>query len=281
MENDFKDFLQHIQQLYAKETHKAKGWQIGAFYRWLVKHERHYSNLTGSDIESYILRLKCCRENKINILNTLRQFYDYHGIDPNPTTEIIIKPMRKRKLYKVPAPAEITRKIRSIHSPDALVELRDRLMVELAYGSGLRRGEIMRLDVEDLRLNEQTAYITGKGDRRRIVPLTSSCCEMLKEYLITCKTAGGPVFTNIFTGRRLSLNHISKIFHTRTGIHTHAYRHACATHLLQNGCDIRMVQELLGHHKIDTTQIYTHLKTGDLRKALTMSHPRSSGRIKS
>jgi integrase/recombinase XerC len=275
MENDFSDYQRHASGVYAASTCKSKRWQLGVFYRWLTKCRQHYENLNKADIEGYIRSLKCCREHKINTLNTLKQFYAYHGINPNPAAAITLKPIRHRKLYNLPSPSQIVRKMRSIHCSDALIDLRDRLMIELAYGSGLRRGEIMRLDIEDLRLNDQTAYITGKGDRRRMVPLTAACCEMLKEYLSKFKTAAGPVFTNIFTGRRLSLNHISKIFRMRTGMHTHLYRHACATHLLQNGCDIRIVQELLGHRKIDTTSIYTHLKTGNVRKVLEQTHPRA------
>jgi integrase/recombinase XerC len=275
MKDDFTDYLRYVRGVYAASTCEGISWKLWPFYRWLAKRKRHYAELSKEDIERYVLSLKCCREHKLNILNTLRQFYIYHGTDPNPTAEVIIKQLRKRKLYKVPVPAEITRKIHSIHSPDALVELRDRLMVELAYGSGLRRGEINRLDFEDINLPERIAFITGKGDRSRIVPLTKKSCDMLKAYLNKYNASTGPVFTNVFTGRRLSLHHISKIFHERTGLHTHLYRHACATHLLQNGCDIRVVQELLGHRKIDTTGIYTHLQTGDLSREITRTHPRS------
>lgn len=98
---------------------------------------------------------------------------------------------------------------------------------------------------------------------------------MLREYLSIRKSLHGPLFVNHQTGRRLSCNHISKVFRRRLGYKTHAMRHACATHLLQNGCDVRIVQELLGHQKIDTTGIYTHLKTGDLRRAVERNHPRN------
>jgi integrase/recombinase XerC len=274
MEAEFLDFLRHIRKRYASETWKGKRWQLMPFEAWLCKCKRRFDNLDKADIEGYILGLKSCRAHKINIAATLRQFYDYLGISPNPAADITIKPQRGRRLYNLPDERELMSRITALSCQDALIELRDRLMIEFAYGSGLRRGEILKLNVDDIDQTERIAYVTGKGERSRMVPLTFQCCEMLREYLSIRKAAHGPVFVNFRTGRRLTQTHISKIFHKRIGYKTHAMRHACATHLLQNGCNLRIVQKLLGHSKIDTTGIYTHLKTGDLRKAIDNAHPR-------
>lgn len=274
MQDEFTDFLRHIRPRYASETWKGKRWQLMPFERWVHKRKRHFADLDKTDLQGYILCLKTCRTHKVNLAATLRQFYDFHRISPNPAAEIIVKPQRGRRLYKLPTERELSEKIADLTGADALIELRDRLMVEFAYGSGLRRGEILKLNVDDIDQTERVAYVTGKGDRSRMVPLTARCCKMLREYLSIRKAAHGPVFVNHQTDRRLSQNHISKLFRRRLGLKTHAMRHACATHLLQNGCDLHIVQELLGHQKINTTGIYTHLKTGDLRQAVERNHPR-------
>ena len=275
MQVEFTDFLRAIRPRYAAETWKGKRWQLMSFEMWLLRNKHRFSELAQADIENFIIGMKCCRAHKVNLIATLRQFYDFHDTTPNPAAAVTIRSERGRRLYKIPSAREITSRIAALTSQDALIELRDRFMVEFAYGSGLRRGEIMKIDVDDIDRTERVACVTGKGDRSRMVPLTEKCCGMLREYLSIRKAAHGPVFVNLQTGRRLSCNHISKVFRRRLGYKTHAMRHACATHLLQNGCDVRIVQELLGHQKIDTTGIYTHLKTGDLRRAVERNHPRN------
>jgi integrase/recombinase XerC len=275
MRDEFTDFLRHIRPRCAAETWKGKRWRLMSFERWLFRNECRFDELEQADIESFLADIKCCRAHKVNFTATLRQFYDFHGISPNPAATVTVKSERGRRLYKIPSAGEIATRIDSLTCQDALIEIRDRLMIGFAYGSGLRRGEIVTLDIDDIDRTGRVACVTGKGGRSRMVPLTEECCGLLREYLSIRKTVHGPVFVNLQTGRRLSCSHISKIFRRRFGYKTHAMRHACATHLLQNGCDVRIVQELLGHRKISTTGIYTHLNTGKLRRALELNHPRN------
>ncbi len=276
MRPEFDKFLTHLRTRYARDTVDGKRWQLMSFGKWLDRTKRTVDRLSRGDLEGFLRVLPCCWEHKHNTATTLRQFYEFHGINPNPAGDLRINGRRGRRLIRLPSAAKIAGVIERITSADALVELRDRLMVELAYGSALRRGELLRLNVEDVNTSEGTAFVTGKGDKSRVVPLTTATRTLLREYLSIRKNARGPLLTNTQTGRRLSPHHISKLFRTRTGMKTHLFRHACATHLLQNGCNLRVVQELLGHAKIDTTGVYTHLDTTDVRASLTHAHPRSA-----
>jgi integrase/recombinase XerC len=148
-------------------------------------------------------------------------------------------------------------------------------MVELAYGSGMRRGEIVGLDVEDVDLSGHTACVMGKGRKRRVVPLTEKAVDLIRRYLASRHASRGPLILSMNTRRRIAIRHVSKLFKRLTGHNTHAYRHACATHLLQNGCNLRYIQQLLGHVKCSTTQIYTAVDRSRLAAVVAANHPRA------
>jgi integrase/recombinase XerC len=158
---------------------------------------------------------------------------------------------------------------------DTEISLRNRLMIELAYGSGLRRCEIVGLDIEDIDLAGKTARVTGKGRKVRIVPLTEKSIELLRRYLSLRHASRGPLIISMNTGRRLAIRHVSKLFKRLTGHNTHRFRHACATHLLQNGCNLRYIQQLLGHVKCSTTEIYTAVDRSRLSAIVAANHPRA------
>jgi integrase/recombinase XerC len=152
-------------------------------------------------------------------------------------------------------------------------------MVELAYGSGLRRDEMRKVNVEDVDLEGQTVRVTGKGNKTRIVPLTSKAASTAREYLARRRATRGPLLVS-FMGRRLTAHGVYVAMRTRAGIRPHLLRHACATHMLANGAGIRIVQELLGHADLKATQVYTHLEKSDLCRVVSSRHPRAILRAK-
>jgi site-specific recombinase XerD len=158
-----------------------------------------------------------------------------------------------------------------------LLALRNKAMIELSYGSGLRRSEIARLAIEDLDFTAATARILGKGGKSRIVPLTAAACEAIRAYLSHRRASTGPLFVSVTKGTRLQSDSLWLIFKRTGGIRPHLYRHACATHLLKNGCDLRIIQELLGHTLLTSTQLYTHIEKHDLRRVINSAHPRGLG----
>jgi integrase/recombinase XerD len=173
-----------------------------------------------------------------------------------------------------------------------LAALRDRALLELLYAAGLRISEALRLDGDDLDLAGGSVRVVGKGDRERVVPVGDVAVAWLERYLAAARPAlaaadrvrgarGGPVFLSD-RGRRLGRNHAwfaVKRAAAAAGlgerISPHTLRHSYATHLLAGGADLRVVQELLGHASISTTQIYTHLTGERIREVYARAHPRA------
>ena len=164
--------------------------------------------------------------------------------------------------------------------------LRDRAMLELLYASGLRAGELTGARLETLDLDNRMIRVTGKGNKTRIVPVGTKACDAIRAYLATerprlvSKRTGSHVFIS-HHGKSLTTTRLWQIVKgtaKRAGIETNVYphllRHSFATHLLGGGADLRIIQELLGHADISTTQIYTHVEHGRLKAVHRKFHPR-------
>ncbi|AZA11361.1 site-specific tyrosine recombinase XerD [Corynebacterium gerontici] len=166
------------------------------------------------------------------------------------------------------------------------VDLRDRALLELLYGTGMRISEALALNVDELRDCGDLLKVTGKGRKQRIVPLGSKAKAALQAYLVRGRPAlatgtSHAAFLNT-RGRALSRNsawHVLKHAAERSGldqgISPHTLRHSYASHLIEGGADVRVVQELLGHASVTTTQIYTHISAENLRSVWASSHPRA------
>lgn len=164
-------------------------------------------------------------------------------------------------------------------------QLRNRALMELLYGSGVRIGEAVGLNVEDLDLDENMVTVRqGKGRRDRVVPFGPPAAAALKEW-IAAMGGVGALFRNK-NGGRLSARSARQIVRNAganngiTGVHPHALRHSCATHLLGAGADLRAIQEQLGHASLSTTQRYTHVDAAHLLRVYRSSHPRAQREIK-
>jgi len=155
------------------------------------------------------------------------------------------------------------------------VRLRDDAVLELLYGSGLRIGELCGLRPGDVDLRAGTVTVWGKGGKQRTVPMTPPAAEALRA-LLTLEAPGDAVFRNA-RGKRLSPRDARRILDRRAPAptHPHALRHTYATHLLDGGADLRVVQELLGHSDVATTQIYTHVSKERLKQVYGQTHPRA------
>ncbi len=174
----------------------------------------------------------------------------------------------------------------------AVAALRDRALLELLYAAGLRITEALRLDGDDLDLTGGSVRVVGKGDRERVVPVGDVAVDWLARYLDVGRPVlaaadrsrsarGGPVFLSD-RGRRLGRNHAWALVKRSAAtaglgdrVSPHTLRHSFATHLLEGGADLRVVQELLGHASISTTQIYTHLTGERIREVYARAHPRA------
>jgi integrase/recombinase XerD len=274
MENDeADDYLRSIRDRVASGTYHAKRRLLARYLRWLQDNNLRLSTIQKSDVERFLHTLKA-PFTRAKMFYLLKCFYDYLKLSPNPCDEIQVKISYERRLIKVPSPITVEKILDRLAHHESPTAERNRVMVELAYGSALRVSEIVALDVEDVDLQKRTVIVNGKGSKVRVVPLTKTCAAVLRSYLVQIGASRGPLFLSRVTGRRLVTYTVSRVFRENTGYNTHRFRHACASHLLQNGCSIRYIQELLGHERISTTDIYTHLNKNDLAKVIESKHPR-------
>ena len=208
--------------------------------------------------------------------------------DPTVTTGSLRVPAR---LPKALSEAEVIDLLEGISGDDPLA-LRDRALLELLYGTGARVSEAVGLDLEDLAYDEGLLRVVGKGDKERLVPLGRSAQEALGAWLAPegrerllggggGRGEGRALFVNQ-RGRRLSRQGAHLVVQRRARaagiereVSPHILRHSCATHMLSNGADVRIVQELLGHASVATTQLYTKVTDEHLRRAYGEAHPRA------
>ncbi len=200
---------------------------------------------------------------------------------------LVVLPKEVKSLPRhVPTESQMTTLLESVR-PVSPLTIRDRCILELLYATGIRNEELRTLTMGSVDLTEKTLFIKGKGSKDRIVPVGEWVIPYLREYLVKARplliSSRNP--TDILfvskTGRRLLgralswlVGHYSKKAGISVRITPHGLRHACATHLLAHGADIRYVQELLGHERLTTTQIYTKIDISLLKKAHTAFHPR-------
>lgn len=210
--------------------------------------------------------------------------------DGDPAREVR-PPAQPRRLPRAISVAEVTRLIEAASIDDGVVSLRNRALLELLYGTGARISEAIGLAVDDLDLTPGTSAVRlfGKGSKERVVPLGSYAVAAIEAYLVRARPAlaaagaGTPaVFLNQ-RGSRLSRQSAWAAISTAAGraglgvhISPHTLRHTFATHLLEGGADVRVVQELLGHASVTTTQIYTQVTPETLREVYRGAHPRAA-----
>lgn len=222
-------------------------------------------------------------------LSSLRSFHRFlvrEGFAERDPTRTVVRPKLPRSLPR-PIPVDDVRRL--VEAPDAASEagLRDRAVLEAMYGAGLRVSELVGLDVDDLDLEAGAVRVLGKGGKEREVPLGSHAVAALGAYLTRARPAlatprsRAAVFLNR-RGGRLTRQGVAGILADaarRAGIRRrvtpHTLRHSFATHLLEGGADVRVVQELLGHASVATTQVYTLVTREHLREVYFSSHPRA------
>jgi integrase/recombinase XerD len=222
----------------------------------------------------------------------LRSFYRHlrraELVDSDPTAEI--RPPRKgRTLPKVLGYAEVKRLLDSVSGSDP-ADLRDRAILEVMYGCGLRASETIGLEVGSVDLKRGFLRARGKGSKERIVPLGREATAAVKRYLRSGRgaMAGDSDVRALFLNQRggaLTRQGLYKVIQGRATavglgdrMSPHTLRHSFATHLLSGGCDLRSVQEMLGHADVATTQIYTHLSADRIKEVYFDAHPRAKAK---
>lgn len=248
-------------------------------------------NIEREQIEGFVHQIasELHPRSQARILSALRGFFDYLVFEDyrrDTPMELIESPKTGRKLPDPLSPEEIDQIIAAIDRSTAEGE-RNRAILETLYGCGLRVSELLDLKLSDLFFTEGFIKVTGKGDKQRFVPVGSYTIECIELYINEIRPKWQPekpwedtLFLNRY-GRRLSramvfsiVKGLGKKAGIRKKVSPHTFRHSFATHLLQNGADIRAIQQMLGHESITTTEVYMHVDRSHLTEVLKQYHPR-------
>jgi len=246
------------------------------------------SELTDVACREYLRRYAPNPATRARKRSSLRAFTRYlleaGRIEDDPAKDLKA-PYRRRTLPKAMSQAEAEGML-SIGTATR-TPLRDRALLELTYGAGLRASEVVSLDLHDLDWENQSARVRGKGDKERVVLFGACARDAVREYVQKEREAP-PGVEPLFLGpkgRRLTsrtLQNVVRRWAAAAGldpsVSPHTLRHSFATHLLDGGADLKSVQQLLGHERLGTTQIYTHVSTERLRDSVESAHPKGGGR---
>lgn len=215
-------------------------------------------------------------------LAAVRAFFAFlareRRIDANPA-RLVASPRLPKTLPVVPTAEQANQILDAVSGED---RSRDRLILELLYGCGLRVSELVGLDLDDLDLDQRWIRVRGKGRKERQVPFGAKAAEALEAYLAARAGHNSPALVLNRRGRRLTTRSVARIvkryavlFAGDPSLHPHSLRHAYATHLLGDGADLRAIQELLGHASLSTTQKYTQVSLEDLMAVYDRAHPKA------
>ena len=294
----FLDYLK-VEKGLARLTISAYTTDIGQFAEFLESRKRTLAHARRPDVRDFIQQLFSNSVDGRSVgrkLSALRHLYRYllldKKIDADPTLNID-SPKQWKVLPKslardeMQATLESPRAARETRQDDALA-LRNRAILEMLYAGGLRVSEIVTCHLEDLKLDTGYVLVRGKGDKERIVPLGKPAVETLTEYMRTARSVlagerNSPLLFIARGAKSLSRQRVWQMVGAaslQTGRHAspHMLRHSCATHMVENGADLRTVQTILGHSDISTTQIYTHLALDRLKNVYRKHHPRARAR---
>ena len=292
----FLDFLS-VEKGLAKLTLEAYSRDLGQLAEFLESISKTLLTATRADIGLFLQGLSANSVEGRSIarkLSSFRHFYKYLLLDKkishDPTLNID-SPRQWKILPKALTLEQIDNMMQAAMPPeeqyDAALAIRDRTMLEVFYAAGLRVSELTGLKVEDVKLAAGYAIVRGKGDKERIVPLGASAQKWLAKYLAESRPrmAEARRLPELFIDRnhsRLSRQRVWQIIKASGGVSGHAsphmLRHSCATHMVENGADLRTVQTLLGHADISTTQVYTHVALDRLKSVYRKHHPRARRR---
>lgn len=287
----------HLQTERNVSAHTLSNYQrdIDRYQEWLG--EREIADVTSNDIEQHLVWLQndepghkgIARSSAARALASIRSLHDFgerEKLLPSNVAATVPVPKRGSSIPKALTVEQVSSLLDATPNDDAasLVDIRDRAVLEMLYSTGARISELLALDVDDVDQGERMVLVRGKGAKERLVPLGSPASEALEQYVVRARPAmnkkGSPaLFLNMRGGRMGRQSGFKTVMQAaeRAGlppVNPHALRHSFATHLLQGGADVRVVQELLGHSSVATTQIYTKVTADHLREMWATSHPR-------
>ena len=296
--SSFLDYLK-VEKGLATLSVSAYQSDLEQYSEFLLKRKRALRDARRQDVRDFLNALLSNGVDGRSVarkLSALRHFYKYLLLDryitADPTLNID-SPRQWKVLPKSLATDEVERllqgppRTKDDHLSQALA-MRDRAMLEVFYAGAVRVSEIINIKLEDLKLEMGYVLVRGKGDKERIVPLGGAAQDIVQTYIRDARPvlAAGKSSPTLFVARgakpitRQRVWQLVDATSEQTGRHAspHMLRHSCATHMVENGADLRTVQTILGHADISTTQVYTHLALDRLNRVYKQHHPRSKSR---
>ena len=290
---EFKLYIE-VEKNFSKHTVLAYSSDILSFLVWL--NNRNIEDVSYNLIKEYLLYIQQFNYSKTTTarkIASLRTFYIYlyreRIIETNPAIGVH-SPKKGKNLPEFLTEIEMEQILNNIKI-DTPAGYRNRTILELLYATGMRVSELSNLNFENLNLEENEIKVFGKGSKERIVLISSRAKKFLETYINTVRylifksenqKPSDPLFINKTGYRlqtqsiRLAIKDVMEKIELPKHVTPHVFRHSFATKLLENGADLRVVQELLGHSSISNTQIYTHISTERLRHSYDIAHPRAN-----
>ena len=288
---EFLAYLRHERNA-SPHTISSYGRDLGQLEAYLIEKKADWRSADNVVLRGFLARLYEKKLKKSTIgrkLAAMRSFYDYclkrKWIDKNPA-KVLSTPRQDKNVPTFLSEDEMAEFL-DLPSSDEPLDLRDRAALELLYASGIRVGELVAIDLVDVGFDERLVRVKGKGKKERLVPFGRKAEVSLRTYLrarpdLLKGRLGQNAFFLNYKGGRLTSRSVERIvrkYIRRTAvcrkISPHSLRHSFASHLLSRGADLRVIQELLGHASLATTQKYTHLDLKQLLDVYKKSHPRS------
>jgi len=289
--NDFHQEIEGFRK-YLKVLNRADKtvqWYIHDVLLFLRHLDNHHDSKNLNSVGKHELRdflameiaRGISRKSLMRRVSGIKMFFRYlieEGLVQNTSILTVDTPRAEKRLPKILSQEQIKSLLKGIRG-ERPIDKRNLAILSFLYGTGARVSELVALNIVDVDFNTGLVRLRGKGGRDRIVPAGSFVIERLKQWLDSRLDMGGAVFTSM-NGRRISDRHIRNILRAALGkaaltlpLSPHGIRHSFATHMLENGADIRTVQELLGHMSLSTTQVYTHIATEKLVRSYNQYHP--------
>ncbi|NTS75448.1 site-specific tyrosine recombinase XerD [Catenovulum sp. SM1970] len=287
------DFIEHlwIELGLSQNTMAAYKRDLNQFNHYLIHQKIALLDVQELDVSAYLVHLydkNIGARSVARKLSCLRKFYSYllleKQINHDPCANID-SPKQAKPLPKTLSEKDVEALLEAPNVDDD-IELRDKAMLELLYACGLRVTELVSLQLEQINLRQGVIRVTGKGNKERLVPMGEEAAEWLAQYIKYARpnliAAGHNVVFASKRGQQMTRQtfwHRIKYYAVQAGIRSdlspHTLRHAFATHLVNHGADLRVVQTLLGHSDLSTTQIYTHIAKERLQSIHAEHHPRA------
>jgi tyrosine recombinase XerC len=294
MKRELRDFLNYLRYERNASAHTISGYRrdLKQFLDYLGERGGSLRSVDNVQIRGFMAELherKLKKSSTARKLAAIRSFFQFgvkkKWVAVNPAKEVAT-PKQEKRVPSFLSEEEMAGFL-EVPPSEKPLHLRDRAILELLYASGIRVSELVGINLEDANLGERLIRVRGKGKKERLVPFGRTAQERLSDYLrvrpslVRDRIGVNALFLN-YQGRRISSRSVERIVDkyirltaVKRKISPHSLRHSFASHLLSRGADLRVIQELLGHESLATTQKYTHLNLGQLMDVYRKSHPRS------